>query len=365
MTAALPPLPLPDGISSRQIAVETGLTMHVLEAGEPGRPLLLLLHGFPELAFSWRKVMGPLAAAGFHVVAPDQRGYGRTTGWEASYDGDIAPFSMPRLVADAMALVRALGLEAVHAVVGHDFGSPVAAWASLIRPDMFPRTVLMSAPFGGPPGLAAADPNPDAGLAALDPPRKHYQWYYATAPAARDMLEAPQGFSAFLRAYYHVKSADWPGNSPAPLEGWTARELARLPTYYVMHAHEDMAATVAPHLPGGACAWLTDAELAVYVAEFQRTGLQGGLNWYRCATAPRFQRDLAVHAGRRILGPCGFISGASDWGYRQVAGALERMETSATASYRGTHLIEGAGHWVQQEQPAKTARAILSVLENA
>ena len=100
---------LPPGIRARFVDEVNGLRMHVLEAGEAGRPLLLLLHGFPELAYSWRKVMPALAEAGFHVVAPDQRGYGRTTGWSADYDGDLAPFRPINLVRDTLGLMRALG----------------------------------------------------------------------------------------------------------------------------------------------------------------------------------------------------------------------------------------------------------------
>ena len=112
------------------------------------QPCVLLLHGFPELAYSWRKVMPPLAAAGFHVVAPDQRGYGRTTGWDGAYDGDVGSFRMLNLVEDVLALARALGERRAH-VVGHDFGSPVAAYCALTRPDVFRSVVMMSAPFGG------------------------------------------------------------------------------------------------------------------------------------------------------------------------------------------------------------------------
>src|SRR5713101_2470922 len=129
----LDPATLPPGIRSRFVPEINGLRMHLLEAGfEPsGRPLVLLLHGFPELAYSWRKVMLPLAEAGFHVVAPDQRGYGRTTGWDGTYDGDLDSFRMLNLVRDAIGLVAALGYRSVATVVGHDFGSPVAAWCAL------------------------------------------------------------------------------------------------------------------------------------------------------------------------------------------------------------------------------------------
>src|SRR5690348_3940502 len=126
------PLPsevLPAGVRARFVPAVNGLTMHILEAGfeAAGRPLVLLLHGFPELAWSWRKVMVPLAEAGLHVVAPDQRGYGRTTGWDADYDGDVASFRMLNLTRDTLGLIARLGHAHAAAVIGHDFGASVAA----------------------------------------------------------------------------------------------------------------------------------------------------------------------------------------------------------------------------------------------
>src|SRR3954464_11675504 len=125
---------LPREIRSRVIDNINGLSMHVLEAGEADRPCLLLLHGFPELAYSWRKIMLPLAEGGFHVVAPDQRGYGRTTGWDADYDGDLDSFRILNLVRDTLGLISALGHRSVAAVVGHDFGSAAAAHPALRPP---------------------------------------------------------------------------------------------------------------------------------------------------------------------------------------------------------------------------------------
>src|SRR5437773_9166344 len=153
--AELPPLEaavLPQGVQARFVDGINGLRMHILEAGydTPGRPLVLLLHGFPELAYSWRKIIVPLAEAGFHVVAPDQRGYGRTTGWDPDYDGDLASFRMLNLVRDALGLVSAFGYREVALVAGHDFGASVAAWCALVRPDVFRTVALMSAPFAGP-----------------------------------------------------------------------------------------------------------------------------------------------------------------------------------------------------------------------
>src|SRR3984893_6623843 len=145
------PSVLPSGIRSRFVENINGLSMHVLEAGfeTRGRPCLLLLHGFPELAFSWRKVMPQLSEAGYHVIAPDQRGYGRTSGWDANYDGDLASFRLLNLVREALRLVSAFGYASVACVVVHDFGSSVAAWCALVRPDVFKSVVLMSAPFAG------------------------------------------------------------------------------------------------------------------------------------------------------------------------------------------------------------------------
>src|SRR6266481_4203894 len=156
--ASLPPYgngTLPAGIRSRAVANVNGMTVHVLQAGfeESGRPVVLLLHGFPELAYSWRKVMLPLAAAGYHVIAPDQRGYGRTTGWDANYDGDLASFRLLNLVRDALGLVSAFGYRSVAMIAGHDAGAPVASWAALIRPDIFRSLTIMSSPFAGPPAL--------------------------------------------------------------------------------------------------------------------------------------------------------------------------------------------------------------------
>lgn len=140
---------IPAGIRSRFVENINGLKVHILEAGfeVPGRPCVLLLHGFPELAYSWRKVMLPIAAAGYHVVAPDLRGYGRTTGWDANYDGDLGSFSILNSVRDTLSLVLALGYRSVVAVIGHDAGSPLGAWCALIRPDVFRSVAMMSAPL--------------------------------------------------------------------------------------------------------------------------------------------------------------------------------------------------------------------------
>jgi pimeloyl-ACP methyl ester carboxylesterase len=379
---ALPDIPLPPGIRSRFVENINGLRVHVLEAGfeaKGRRCLLLLLHGFPELAYSWRKVMPQLAQAGYHVIAPDQRGYGRTTGWDASYDGDLASFRLLNLVRDALGLVSAFGYTSVDAVVGHDFGSSVAAWCALVRPDVFRSVALMSAPFAGPPRLpfdtadAPAKAKPDdpvhRELASLPRPRKHYQWYYSTREANADMHQAPQGVHDFLRAYYHHKSADWKDNAPYPLQSWSASELAKLPTYYVMDLGRNMAETVAAEMPSAekiaANQWLPDRDLAFYSAEYARTGFQGGLQWYRCGTSGAFTAELETFSGRSIDVPSCFISGRQDWGTYQRHGVFEAMQSTACTNMLGVHLIDGAGHWVQQEQPAQVTRLLLQFLKQS
>ena len=358
-------------VRSRLLDNGNGLTMHILESGfEQNRPCLLLLHGFPELAYSWRKVLPALAAAGFHVVAPDQRGYGRTSGWDDRYEGDLGSFHLLNLVKDMLGLLRALGVDRVASVIGHDFGSPVAAWCALLHPQVFRSAALLSAPFGGPPRPASAAHSAMAdlaeALAGLHPPRKHYQWYFSTLAADADMRDCPQGIHAFLRAYFYFKSADFRANAPHPLKSWAADELAKMPKYYIMDLAKNMAQTVAEHAPNDAeaahCAWLPDDELRIYGGEFARTSFRGGLKWYRNATDANGVAQLQAFAGRSIDVPCCFIAGKSDWGTYQSPGALQAMESSACSQFRGVHLVEGAGHWVQQEQPAAVSELLIDFL---
>jgi pimeloyl-ACP methyl ester carboxylesterase len=276
-------LPLPKGVRSAHVASVNGLSMHCLSAGRLGDPLLLLLHGFPELAFSWRNVLVPLAAAGYHVVAPDQRGYGRTVPADQKYHfaegDDLVEFRSMNRVADMVALVCALGYERCD-LVGHDFGSSFAFWCAMARPDMFRSLVMMSAPVAAqPPPHAAAPDMRRAGpvhddLASLG--REHYQRHYCLSSANAELMATD--LASFFRAYYHMKSADWAPNQAhvsrdAPQQ-WNAAELCKLPKcaasvmlgtntcmqhfqplvdrsvayrYYVMEKGKTMPETVAEH----------------------------------------------------------------------------------------------------------------------
>ncbi|KAF4555782.1 Hypothetical protein D9617_2g057460 [Elsinoe fawcettii] len=389
-SGSLTPLPLPSGVSASYVdcTASCGLNFHILSAGKDssaGKPLILLMHGYPELAFSWRNIIPKLAAQGYYVVAPDQRGYGRTTGWDARrYDEvDLRQFTITNLVRDLVCLVYALGYEKVHCIIGHDFGGVSSAMAPLIRPDMFTSCIQMSHPHHAPPtppfdiGTSTAPsststaPTKTSGLqdelAALDPPRKHYKWYNSTSSASHDWSHPAQGLHAFLRGYFHVKSAAYARNNPHPLKSFSAPEIAQMPEYYILPLHQTMPEAIATLMksedPSATLPWLTDEDLAVYVQEWTRTGFQGGLNWYRAQTSQTaFQKaDMLLFAGRKIEVPCCFISGKQDWGNYQQPGAIDRYEQNCT-DFRGATFVEGAGHWVQQEQAGRVVEEVLKFL---
>ena len=302
---SLPELPLPAGVKSAYTTNINGVCkMHYLSAGAEGSPLLLLLHGFPEIAYSWRHVLQPLADAGYHAVAPDLRGYGRSVriGYREQFaEGDaLVQFREMNRVRDMVCFVAALGYTECE-VVGHDFGSTRAFWCALVRPDVFRSLTMMSAPISPPPAArvsssasrsegAAGKTGSRAAVSGDDDVheqlrtlgRQHYQQYYCLAQANGELMGS--NLNSFFRDYYHMKSADWSPNERAvaadlaPLE-WSAAELSKLPTYYVMDMGVSMPETVAAQRPSAAVVtqhssrWFTDADVAVYAAEYGRTGL--------------------------------------------------------------------------------------------
>jgi pimeloyl-ACP methyl ester carboxylesterase len=345
---------LPDAILSCFIAVKD-LEYHFLdcppEGGDSNPPLIVLLHGFPELAFSWRNIMKPLSMLGYRVVAPDQRGYGQTTSQtpKLSYDDDPTPFSILNLVNDVVTFIHALGYHSAYSVIGHDAGSIVAGFSAWLHPDVFQSVVMMSAPFTtqlpGSPSNTERVNHWLEHLARLDEPKKYYMDYFSSNGANNDMLAISEGkqnsnkLKEFLRNYFYVKAADWPVNSPAPISNYSSLHTL-VPSYYIMPFNSTMPEAVASLSRGhrvDISQWLSEDELAFYATEFMRTGFQGGLNWYRMFFSPNdilaeLEKtcDKIKEQGERFQVPARFIAGAKDWGVYQTPGALEKMSILLT-----------------------------------
>lgn len=385
-----------DGIVVRFVDTSPwSLQFHVLECipepanRKPDR-LILLVHGFPDVAYSWRKVLPRLAAQGYHAVAYDMRGFGRTFSQRPLSDESFRPIN---LLLDAMALTSALGYKSVSCVVGHDSGAVTATLCGISRPDIFKSVVLMSHPLKGPMSLPlgtspsygdAVPPTSLSGsgrttadihtaLAELQPPRKHYQRYYCSPTANSDMSNTEgDSLRTFLRGYFHLKSADWKGNAPTRLTSYTADELAKMPGYYIMPLGRSMPETVADDMACEDTAevqrqaerWLNEEELSYYTEEWCRTTFRGGLNWYRLVADVSLLSDFFVWSRLKLSVPTSFVSGKQDWGSFQDPGALESLETGTfveAGKYRGTVIIENADHWVNQEQPEACVQAILNL----
>lgn len=402
----LPKLDLPKGVTSRFVDTRN-LNFHVLEslppsasASDGSRPhLIVCVHGFPELAYSWRYVLPALAEKGYYAVAFDQRGYGRTHNPDLSgFKGDT--FRPSSLIKDTISLVYALGYTSVATIVGHDFGAVTAMYCALSRPDIFQSLCLMSHPFKGIPSIelntsphpalpsasqppkddpyaATHDPDIHTSLARLSVPRKHYKWYYCTQPSSDEMLyPTGQPLSDFYRGYFHLKSGDWHGNAdpyPHKLTSWTATELAKMPHYYIMPLHASMREAVAQDMAevsgeelAKAQRWLPDKDLEVYVREVERVGWATSMNWYRIQTSVEAASDSILFVGKKVSVPTKFVVGKMDWGHYQEPGAVEAMEEGRSVvkvMYRGTVVVEGAGHWVNQEQPARCVEEICNLAD--
>ena len=361
-------------IKSDKVEISTGLNVHYLEASKNNynvseKPTALLLHGFPELSFSWRKIIPVLAKEGFRVIAPDMRGYGLTTGGNKHYSEDISEYRLLSLATDILSLLSALKIQKIDLLVGHDAGSSVAGLSALIRPDIFKSVAMMSAPYTGAPkiesNLLYEDPI-HKDLENLNPPRKHYQWYYSTPEANADMHLDKRSLHKFLRAYYHMKSADWKENNPYELGKWTAQNLAKMPEYYIMKLNHTMVEAVMSEFPknNNYENWLNDIELEVYSNSFFKNSFQPALNWYRCMTSPFQNNDLRVFSNKKIEVPSCFIAGEKDWGIFQKPGALDIMENDLCINYCGRHILKNAGHWVQQENPDDVSKTLLNFFEN-
>ncbi len=309
-----------------------GITLHIAEAGQG--PLVLLCHGWPELGYSWRHQMAPLAAAGYRVVAPDMRGYGGS-----SAPADISAYAITDLVGDMVALVAALG-ETRAAIVGHDWGAMVAWSAALMRPDLFSAVAGLSVPF--------RQRHPEAPPLALlrADGRDDFYWFYFNREGVPE-AEFERDIPAALRRVLVYGSGDAPAGRTLG--------LMVAPGGGFLDGCED---------PTELPAWLSPADIDSYAAGFRRSGFRGGFNWYR--NLDRNWALTAPYQGAKLQPPALFIAGTRDGVIASKMGRkhLEQMDADVLR-LRDKVLIEGAGHWIQQERPTEVNAALLRFLATA
>jgi pimeloyl-ACP methyl ester carboxylesterase len=310
-------------IQHRQIPLN-GIDMHVAECG--AGPLVLMCHGWPELWYSWRHQLKALADAGFRAVAPDMRGFGQT-----SAPDDVGAYSIFHNIGDMVVLVSALG-EKRALIVGHDWGAPVAWHAALWRPDIFPAVVAMSVPHrrrGAQPPLETLR---KAG-------KGDYYWLYFQELAAEEEFARDARFT--VKRLFHIGFGETPREDKMSL--------------YVDRARGFLGAPRDVALPE----WLSEADIDVFASEYQRTGFRGGLNWYR--NIDRNWELTASWQDAKITQPALFIAGANDAVITGSMGkrALDDLETVVPNLQRKL-LLDGAGHWIQQERSAEVSAALIS-----
>jgi pimeloyl-ACP methyl ester carboxylesterase len=312
-----------------------GIRMHVAEAGEG--PLVVLCHGFPESWHSWRHQLGALAEAGFHAVAPDQRGYGQTDKPPA-----IEDYTLLHLVGDIVGLLDALGAPTA-AIVGHDWGAPVAWHTALLRPDRCRAVVGLSVPFRGrrPARPTAAMPETDDAI--------FYQLYFQTPGVAETEFERDPRDT--IRRMLFWGSGD--SGRPAVPIGGGGGDIGMVPRNGGFLTGSDAPAT----LP----AWITEADVDFYAGELKRSGFRGGLNWYR--NIDRNWELLAPWAGAGVTVPALYVAGDRDLvlGFKGMERLLPALKQFAP-NLRDTIILPGCGHWTQQERPAEVNAALLKFL---
>ncbi len=327
--------------------------IHVVEEG--CGPLVLLVHGFPESWYSWRHQLSALAAAGYRAVAIDQRGYGRSSKfWKP------AAYRIHALVDDVVGVVHALGeIQAV--IVGHDWGAPVAWTAAWLHPEVFRGVMGLSVPFSGRglvalPGSPFGERRPDELHAELaGPGQDFYQDYFGALDHSVDEFESD--LRGWLRDGVWSLSGDALSQSGIDFANTDPIALIRGSALCVPHGTRmrDRFAT-----PVTMPAWFSEADLDVFTAEFERSGMGGPLSYYRELTAS--WQALEAQADKPMTVPAMFIGGeydvATGWGLEAIARAEERMP-----NYLGTHIFKGCGHWIQQERAHDTNRVLLDFLK--
>ncbi|MEV4180894.1 alpha/beta hydrolase [Streptosporangium canum] len=303
-------------ITHRSVSVPGG-RIHVAEQGSG--PLVLLVHGFPESWYSWRRQLPALAQAGYRVAALDVRGYGRSSK-PAAEDS----YRMLALVEDNVALVRALGEESA-VIIGHDWGSNIAATSALLHPEVFRAVGLLSVPYAPPGG-----PRPTGIFAQMGGEQEFYVSYFQEPGRAEAEMEPD--VRGWLAGFYAALSAEtMPGpNAPDP--------------HFVSPG-----ATLRDRFPSGRLpSWLAEDDLEVYAGEFERTGMTGALNRYR--NMDRDWKDLADFNGAPIKQPALFIGGSLDASTTWMADAINAYPATLPGLV-SSHLLDGCGHWIQQERP--------------
>ncbi|WP_338674664.1 alpha/beta hydrolase [Streptomyces sp. SCSIO 30461] len=292
--------------------------LHLVEQGTG--PLVLLVHGFPESWYSWRRQLPALAEAGYRAVALDVRGYGRS-----SKPAPTDAYRMLDLVEDNVALVHALGEENA-VVVGHDWGSNIAATSALLHPEVFRAVALLSVPYTPPGG-----PRPTDIFGQIGGPEQEFYVSYFQEPG-RAEAEIEPDVRGWLAGFYAALSAD-----TMPAQGEPA-------PHFVAHGGR-----LRDRFPTGPLpAWLSEDDLDIYAGEFERTGLTGALNRYR--TMDRDWEDLAPHRRAPIKQPSLFIGGTLDASTTWMSDAIDAYPTTLPR-LSASHLLEGCGHWIQQERP--------------
>ncbi|MCW8196029.1 alpha/beta hydrolase [Proteobacteria bacterium 005FR1] len=307
-----------------------GIRLRIAEMGEG--PLVILVHGWPESWYSWRHQMPAIAEAGYRVVAPDMRGYGKSDKPRPVEDYDIR-----QVTADIAGIVDALGEESA-ILVGHDWGSIVTWNAMLLYPEKFTALVSMSVPYNGRAPISPVD----AWRATFKDNFFYILYFQEWNMAEREFDADPRGILSRLYA-----SPDTPREPPTITDpkrsagGWIGRLGA----------------------PKELPPWLTQEDLDYYVSEFEEAGFRGGINYYR-----NFHRNWEITpelSGKQVKQPTVFIAGDKD----VVIGGANTEQLSASMKphvpdLRGVHLIPNTGHWVQQERPEETNKLILEFLES-
>ena len=308
-----------------------GIRLHCVEAGEG--PLVLMVHGFPESWYSYRHQLAALAAAGYHAVAMDVRGYGRSSAPEA-----IEAYRMLSLVGDNVGLVEALG-ESSAIIVGHDWGAPIAWNSALLRPDVFTAVAGFSVPYSAPGNHRPTD----VFRSMAGPDEEFYINYFQQPGRAEAELELD--VRKWLLGFYFSASGDAPRPDPAvgTISGVGHGKQMRDRFAY----------------PAEMPVWLDEADLDVYAGEFERTGFTGGLNRYR--NVDRDWEDLSVLRGRPIEVPALFIGGDRDGPTAWGAASIERFSVTLPRLHRSI-ILPGCGHWTQQERAAEVNEALLEFL---